>query len=107
MNIRDMKWTPNEKKIARKVFDLAYNLEMEEIRKALREKVQNIESNEGVWQLENYLSDRRKIIDRKYDYRYSMLILVFGQLLNEGYLVEEDILELSEDKISAIKNVAK
>lgn len=106
MSIRDMKWSPTEKKVARIAFDLAYNREMEEIRKTLRDKVQNLQSNESVWQLENYLSDRRKIIDRKYDYRYSMLILVFGKLLEEGYLLEADITELSDDKIKAIKNVS-
>jgi hypothetical protein len=107
MSIRDMKWSPTEKKVARAAFDLAYDREMEEIKNTLREKIKQLESNENVWQLEKYLSNRRKIIDRKYDYRYSMLILVFGKLLEEGYLLESDITELSDDKITAIKNVSK
>jgi hypothetical protein len=102
-----MKWSPTEKKIARAAFDLAYDREMEEIKNTLREKIKQLESNENVWQLENYLSNRRKIINRKYDYRYSMLILVFGKLLEEGYLLEADIVELSDDKIKAIKNVSR
>lgn len=106
MNIKDMKWTSTEKKIARATFDLAYNREMEEIIKSLREKIHRLESNENVWQLENYLSNRRQIVDSKYDYRYSKLIFVFGQLLGEGFLKEEDIIQLSEDKLTAIKNIA-
>jgi len=36
-----------------------------------------------MWDLEHHLTERRKEIDRKYDYRYSQLDLVFGRLLRE------------------------
>jgi hypothetical protein len=43
-----------------------------------------IQHSSDLWDLEHYLTQRRKEIDRKYDYRYSQLTHVFGRLLHEG-----------------------
>ena len=57
--------------------------------------------------LEHYLTQRRKEIDRKYDYRYSQLTQVFGKLLYESRLGEEDLRGLWEDKLRSIRSFAK
>lgn len=57
-----------------------------------------IHESSDLWGLENYLTERRKQIDRKYDYRYSQLTLLLGRLLNENRLREEDLRGLREDK---------
>jgi hypothetical protein len=57
--------------------------------------------------LEHYLTQRRKEIDSKYDYRYSRLTHVFGKLLHEGRLREEDLRGLREDKLNLIRSVAQ
>ncbi|HSD62601.1 MAG TPA: hypothetical protein VLB50_02350 [Ignavibacteriaceae bacterium] len=106
MSIREIKWTDKEKKVARKAFDLAYEREMEEIKTLLTEKVSDLKTESDVWAIEDFLYDRRKNVDAKYDYRYSKLILVFGRLLSEGYLKETDILELNEDKRELIKKIS-
>jgi hypothetical protein len=38
-----------------------------------------IQQSSDLWDLEHYLTERRKEIDRKYDYRYSRLTHVFGK----------------------------
>jgi len=106
MSIYDLKWNADEKKVARAAFDKAYQQEMEEIQNALFEKVAKIKNDKDVWSIHNYLSKRRDKVDNKYDYRYSQLILVFGKLMKEGYLMEEDISGLSEEKIEFIKKVS-
>jgi len=103
MSILDVKWDPKEKKIARTAFDRAYQREMAEIKAALLDQITKLKDDEKVWSIHNYLSECRAEVDRKYDYRYSQLILVFGRLLKEGYLKEEDIVGLSDDKIKLIK----
>jgi hypothetical protein len=50
-----------------------------------------IQDSSDLWDLEHYLTERRKRIDRKYDYRYSQLTLVLGRLLRENGLSEEDL----------------
>ena len=57
--------------------------------------------------MEHYLTQRRKEIDRKYDYRYSELTHVFGRLLRESRLGEEELRGLREDKLKAIRSFAK
>jgi hypothetical protein len=57
--------------------------------------------------LEHYLTERRKEIDRTYDYRYSRLTHVFGKLLYEKRLREEELRGLPEDKLNSIRSVAK
>jgi len=57
--------------------------------------------------LEHYLTERRREIDRKYEYRYSQLTQVFGRLLYEKRLGEEELDGLREDKLKLIRSFAK
>jgi hypothetical protein len=66
-----------------------------------------IQQSSDLWDLEHYLTQRRKEIDRKYDYRYSQLTHVFGRLLYENRLREEELRGLGEDKLKPIRSLAK
>lgn len=66
-----------------------------------------IQESSDLWDLEHYLTERRKQIDRKYDYRYSQLTLVLGRPLYENRLSEEDLRGLREDKMKLIRSLAK
>jgi hypothetical protein len=59
------------------------------------------------WDLEHYLTERRSEINRKYDYRYSQLTHVFGRLLYEGRVSEEELGGLRDDKLKPIRSFAK
>jgi hypothetical protein len=41
-------------------------------------------------------------IDNKYDYRYSVLILVFARLMKDGWLMIDDLKGLGQEKIDRI-----
>jgi hypothetical protein len=107
MSLRDFNWSPKEKKIARAAFDKAYQNEMNEIKNELAKRIDNLDDLQNIWSIHNYLTKRRKDIDRKYDYRYSVLIMVFARLLKDGFLEEKDLEGLSEDKLEAIKILSK
>ena len=106
MSVYEIKWTNKEKKVARKAFDTAYQREMDEIKSLFLEKAAKIKSNTDLWAIEDFLNQKWKVIDKKYDYRYSKLIIVFGRLFSEGYLTEEDISELGEGKRELIKKLS-
>ncbi len=106
MNIYEMKWSNDEKKIARTAFDNAYKREMKEIKSLLLEKVSRLKTDSDLWAIEDFLTERRKVVDEKYDYRYSQLIVVFSRLLIEGYLSEDDIAELNDEKRELIKKLS-
>jgi hypothetical protein len=67
-----------------------------------KSKAAKIQEPSGLWELEQHLTQRRREIDRMYDYRYSVLPLVLANLLSSGRLVEEELYGLSEDKLSWI-----
>ena len=106
MSIYDLKWSSNEKKSARKAFDSAYQREMDEIKSLLLNKVPLIKTISDIWSIEDFLSEKRKIVESKYNYRYSQLIIVFSRLLSEGYVREEDLSELEEEKRELIKKLS-
>jgi hypothetical protein len=66
-----------------------------------------IQQSSDLWDLEHYLTQRRKEIDQKYDYRYSRLTDVFGKLLHEGWLEEKQLHGLRDDKLKPIRSFAK
>lgn len=100
--MRDLKWSPAEKAIARKAFDRALQRELEVVIRKAQEMAGKIEQPSELWELEYYLTQRRQEIDRQYDYRYSVLPMVFGDLIRQGRLREEDLHGLAEDKLRYI-----
>ena len=100
-------WSRPEKAIARKVFDAALNRELQEVMRETKHMASEIKDPAGMWALENYLTRRRKEIDSKYDFRPSRLTGVFGKLLYERRVTEDELLALSEKKLRVIRTCAE
>jgi hypothetical protein len=100
-------WSRSEKIIARKAFDAALGRELHEVIQETQKMASQIQQSSDLWDLEHHLTQRRKEIDRKYDYRYSQLTHVFGRLLYENRLREEELRGLGEDKLKPIRSLAK
>ena len=100
------KWSKSEKAIARTAFDAALKREFHQVIQEAKQKANQIKEPVDLWDLEHYLTERRKEIDRKYDYRYSQLTHVFGRLLYEGRVSEEELRGLGEDKLKSIRSLA-
>jgi hypothetical protein len=66
-----------------------------------------IQKSSDLWDLEHHLTQRRKEIDRKYDFRGSRLTDVLGRLLYENRLGEEDLRGLQEEKMKSIRSFAQ
>lgn len=99
-------WSASEKKIARRVFDAALHRELADVLQAFKSMAASATDPESMWATEAFLSKARHAIDSKYDYRYSQLHFVFGRLLREGRVSEEELAGLSEDKMDLILRIA-
>ena len=99
-------WSRSEKLIARTAFDAALKRELQDVMQKAKQMANQIKESADVWELEHYLTERRKEIDRKYDYRYSQLRHVFGRLLYEGRVSEEELRGLGDDKLKSIRSLA-
>jgi hypothetical protein len=102
----DVTWSKTEKAVARKAFDAAYQRECAAILARLKEMAAAALEPRDIWHIHDILTERRRDTDRKYDYRYSVLTRVLGQLLAEGWLEMSDIADLRKDKIEPIKRMA-
>lgn len=100
-------WSKSEKTVARAAFDAALKRELQEIMQEAKRMANQINEPADLWELEHYLTQRRKEIDRKYEYKYSQLTHVFGRLLHEQRLCEEELYGLREDKLKLIRSFAK
>ena len=104
--MHDLKWSESERKLARRVFDAALQQELAEIMKQFKELAVHAEKSADMWDIEEWLAQQRRDIDVKYDFRYSQLIGVFGKLLRENRVSEQQLGGLGEDKLSYIRCIA-
>ncbi len=105
--IRHLKWSHAEKQIARKAFELALDREFQSVIQRAKDMASKIEPPADLWELEHYLTQSRKKIDRTFDYRYSVLIDVFGRLIRERRLSEKELQGLGQEKLKSIRSYAK
>lgn len=104
--MRDLKWSDSEKKIARRAFDAAIQRERAAVMSRFKELAASASTPQEMWDVEDYLTKQRRQIDAKYDYRYLQLIFVFGRLLREQWVKEEELEGLSEEKLVCIRRIA-
>jgi len=100
-------WSKSEKAIAGTAFDAALGRELQEVIQKAKQMANGIQQSSDLWDLEHYLTKRRKEIDRRYDDRYSQLTQVFGRLLHEGRVSEEELRGLRDDKLKSIRSFAE
>jgi hypothetical protein len=100
-------WSRSEKAIARKAFDAALKRELHEVMQETKKMASQINEPNDLWSLEQYLTERRKDINRKYDPRGSRLKDVLGRLLYENRVGEDDLRGLREEKMKSIRSLAQ
>ena len=98
-------WSKTEKEIAQQAFNKAYEREVQALVQKVRENAGAIATLDDLWRLHDFLSARRHDLDGKYDYRYSVLIFVFAQLVREGWLGLEELEGLKPEKLAKIKAI--
>lgn len=98
------KWSDKEKKIARRAFDAAVERERTALLAEFKQKAANANDFDDLWDIREYLNERQRALEYKYDYRYSQLIFVFGILLREKRVTEAELAGLAEDKLVAIRS---
>jgi hypothetical protein len=104
--MRQLKWSPTEKVIARKAFDAALQRELASVIRKAKDMAVKIQQPADLWDLELYLTKRRREINRQYDYRYSVLLMVFADLIQHGRLREEELRGLAQDKLGYIHGLS-
>jgi len=103
----EMKWSKPEKEIARRAFRAAYNRECTIILESVSKMAAETKDPSGLWEIHDYLTEKRKDTCEKYDFCYSVLLSVFARLIWEGWMHQEDLAGISEDKLQEICRVTE
>jgi hypothetical protein len=104
--MKEETWSGAEKKWARKIFGELLQKECDLIINVTRELTNKATSQNDLIEINRYLTKSLKEINRKYDYRYSQLITLFGETLAEGMISESDLKVFSTDKVEHIRSIA-
>ncbi len=99
----DLKWSPGEKKVAHAAFEAALSRERAAIRRRIEAMLCDARDGTEIWAIRDYLNEKAREIDRKYDFRYSVLIGVFARLIAEDWLTVDDLAGLDMAKLELIR----
>lgn len=95
-------WNTAEKRIARRVFDAAVQYEFAELVQAFKSMAAQASEPNDMWSTEEFLTRSRLAFDKKYDFKYSPLELLFARLLREGRISEAQLAGLAPEKVLGI-----
>ncbi len=98
-------WSPAEKAAARRAYDEALEVAKDDIMAEVKQRAAAAGTIMEIWAIEGYLQDARRHIDLMFDYRYSQLIPVFAGLIRQGYIGEDRLDGLAEDKREAVRRI--
>src|SRR5262245_19156730 len=100
--MRDLSWSKRQKQIAHAAFEQALTREAAALVEQVRAKAQAITKLDDLWQLEQFLHSKRRTLEERYDYRYSVLLYVFADLILAGWLRLDELAGLADDKQARI-----
>lgn len=104
---RELKWSHSEKKIAQRIFRDALQSELDGVAKEAKNRMAKVKEPSDLWDLEAFLTRRRNEIDAQFDFRYSVLPMVFASLLQKRKISERDLEGLDEEKVEFVQSLAK
>ena len=96
--MRELSWSKHEKQIAHTAFEQALAREAAALITEVQTKSQAIIELDDLWQLEQFLREKRHALEQRYDYRYSVLLYVFVDLIQAGWLSLDELAGLADDK---------
>ena len=107
MSLTQTGWSKEEKQIAERVLQEAYQKEVAFLIENVRQKVANLTEIDELWQIHDLLSAKRYDLDSKYDSRESMLFFTLAQLIKEKLVELKDLEGLDKDKLAKISSLTK
>lgn len=100
-------WTEQEQAVARDAFERAYSRAMAGLIAAIQLQANQLSGADQVWQLHDFLSIQRHVIEGRFDFRYDGLLFTFASLMKEGLLQLEELQGLDAEKLGKITAMAR
>jgi hypothetical protein len=74
---------------------------------SVRHKADGLDTVESLWQLHDFLSIQRHVVEGRFDFRLEGILFVFASLVKDDFLRLEELQGLDADKLSKISAMAK
>jgi hypothetical protein len=103
--MHDLSWSKREKQIAHAAFERALARESAALLAEIKERALALTQLDDVWKLEHFIKQKRQAVAERYDFRYSVLLYVFADLIHAGFLEMEELDGLGEDKIARLSTM--
>jgi hypothetical protein len=100
-------WTEQEQAVARDAFERAYSRAVAGLIAAIQLQANQLSGADQVWQLHDFLSIQRHVIEGRFDFRYDGLLFTFASLMKEGLLQPEELQGLDAEKLGKITAMAR
>jgi hypothetical protein len=97
-------WSGAEKKIARRAFEAALDKALAVAIADFKARAAAVSTPLEMWEIGEDLYRRRREIDLMFDYRYSRLSQVFGELIHAGWMDEAALAGLADEKLADIRH---
>ena len=102
----DMKlsgWSEPEQAIAKTAIDSAYQRAIAALIAAVHTQVDGLTSADAVWELHDFLSIQRHVIEGRFDFRSDGILFVFASLVKDGLLQMDELAGLDAEKLTKVK----
>jgi hypothetical protein len=100
----ELRWSPTEKTAARSAFEAAFARELAALRHKVELILQGSPEGAEICAVRDFMNERMPEVDRKYDYRCSVLVDVFGRLVVEGWLHLDECTALDGAELALIRD---
>ena len=107
MDITLVGWTEEEQTVARVAFEQAYTRAVAGLIAAIKLQAVELSGAEAVWQLHDFISIQRHVIEGRFDFRFEGLLFTFASLIKEGLLQPEELQGLDAEKLGKITAMAR
>lgn len=104
--MHDQHWSHAERVAGRRALGTAYKREEAALLKEFKEKMAAAASTDDLWAIGLALKDVRYGMQRRYEIRFSWLVIGLGNLMREGWLREDDLVGLAKEKVDQIRAIA-
>jgi hypothetical protein len=93
--------------VAKAAFAVAYNRAIDGVITAVRQQVDGLQSVDSLWQLHDFLSIQRHVIEGRFDFRLDGILFVFASLVKDGLLQFDELQGLDAEKMGKITAMAR
>ena len=100
-------WTEQEQAVARSAFESAYNRAIQGLIAAVKTQAASLGDVNSVWELHDFLSIQRHVIEGRFDFRFEGILFVFASLIKEGLLHVDELQGLDSEKLGKISAMAR